>query len=122
MSARNLAPEMREQDHDERIRGVAMQAAHDAAQIPLLAGQRLHGTVRARSAGIEERVDIDARRRNDPVEKEAQRAQVMPWIRRAERRAEAALDPEQQRASPHISPGRSECWSDVQSDHGFFYS
>ena len=71
-----------------------MQAAHEAAEPPLLLRQVLHRRVRSLHAGVEERVQVHPGRCDQPEEQEAQRAQVSPGIgRRAEPDVEGLLQP-----------------------------
>jgi len=71
-----------------------MQAAHDAAEVPLLAGQILDRAVGFGRPGIEEDVEIDAGDRDDPVVEEAKGTKVIERVPlRAEDVVEQALEP-----------------------------
>jgi hypothetical protein len=67
---------MQEQDDDQCIRCVAMQAAHDAGGIPLVMGYVLHGLICIVDAGVEENVQVDSCTGDDPEEVPAQGAET----------------------------------------------
>ena len=67
-----------------------MEAADEAAQVPLFPRQVLDGLVDPLHAGVQHRVEIDPGRRHDPEQQEAQRTEMTPGIAA---RAEHAIEP-----------------------------
>ena len=103
---RELAQQVQHHDDHHGVGRVAMQAAHHAARIPLLVRQVLDRAVGRGDAGIEEDVEVDAADRDDPIEEEAERAQVVERVPgRREGAVEQALEPlETQSAGPCAPP------------------
>ncbi len=76
-----------------------MQAAHDAAQVPLVDGELLQRVVGVGHAGVEEDVDVDAADGNDPEQEPAQRTELHQRIQtRPEELLADLLQPQEQRA------------------------
>jgi hypothetical protein len=70
-----------------------MQAAHDAAGVPLNVGQVFQRLIGLVDASVEKNVEIDATDDGDPVEEPAERAQLVHGIPgRAEGTVEAIFD------------------------------
>ena len=67
-----LAKNMQNHDDDERIGCIAVQAAHDAGRVPLVMRDVLDRRIRIRDARVEEDIQVDTGRRDDPVEIPAQ--------------------------------------------------
>jgi hypothetical protein len=63
-----FAQQVQEHHQDEGVGGIAMQAAHHAAQIPLFPGQPADRVVDAFNAGIEHGVEIETAGDQDPEE------------------------------------------------------
>src|SRR5690606_28495729 len=63
--------------HDnESVGSIAVQAAHDARRVPLIMRHVFDGSEGVVNAGLEKDEQVDAADRNDPVEKEAERAEI----------------------------------------------
>jgi hypothetical protein len=75
-----VAQQVQDHGHYQGIGGVAMQAAQDPAGKPLAVRQGLHRRIRAGEAGLEERVDVQARRDDDPEQEVADGAEVVERI------------------------------------------
>ncbi|MFO1300755.1 MAG: hypothetical protein U1F17_10295 [Burkholderiaceae bacterium] len=75
-----LAQQVQDDHGDERVRRVAVQAAHHAARPPLAVRQRLDRRVRAVHAGVVEDVQVAAGQRDQPEQVEAQAAQLAQRI------------------------------------------
>jgi hypothetical protein len=92
-----FARQVQQHRQHQAVGGIAVQAAHDAAQPPLLVGVVLDRGVDVLDAGVEDDEEIDAGGQRDPEEIEAERAQVAPGIGGGtEEGVEEALDALQQ--------------------------
>ena len=83
------------QQHAEHhaVGGVAMQAAHHAADVPPVVRERLDRRVRFLDAGLEEDVEVEAARDDDPEQEVRDRAEVVERVVRfTERVVEHTLD------------------------------
>jgi hypothetical protein len=63
-----FAQQVQDDHDDERIRRIAVQAAHDAGGIPLIVGHVFDRRKRFDDSGIEKYVQVDAGSGGDPVE------------------------------------------------------
>jgi hypothetical protein len=72
------------------VGSITMQAAHDAAQIPLPVGDTLHRVVRVLHAGIVKSIDIKAADHDDPEHPVCDCAQI---IKRIQCRSENSIEP-----------------------------
>jgi len=82
----------------EPVRRVPVQASHDAAEVPLVVRQVLDGGVRFADAGLEEDVQVEAARDDDPEQEVGDRAEVVERIVRfAERAIEQTLEAKEQK-------------------------
>jgi hypothetical protein len=89
-----LPEDMHAHHQDHAVGGIAMQAAHHTAQIPLVMGQPLDRLVGRGRAGIEEDVEVNPTDRDDPVIEEAERAQLIERVpTAAETGVQAELKP-----------------------------
>ncbi len=72
---RKFPQQMQNNDDNQRVRGIAVQAAHDAGQVPLLVRDVLDGCIGIGHAGVKEDIQVDAGAEHDPEEIPAQRTQ-----------------------------------------------
>ncbi len=92
-----FAQEVQQHHQYQAVGGIAVQAAHDAAEPPLLVGVILDRGVDVFDAGVEDDEEIDAGGQRDPEEVEAERAQMPPRVAGgAEKGIEKTLDALQQ--------------------------
>src|SRR5574337_584296 len=71
---------MDERNRDQVVGGVAVEDAHEPGGVPLIVGYVFDGIERFIDPGAEEDEQIDAARDDDPVEEEAERAEVQKRI------------------------------------------
>ncbi len=64
---------MQDDDDNQRVRRITMQAAHDAGEVPLIMCDVLDGRIRIRNPGIEKDIQVDAGAEHDPEEIPAER-------------------------------------------------
>ena len=87
-----LAQQVEHHHQHQRVGGVAVEAPHDAARVPLHVGDALDRRPGVLDAGVEEDVEVDPGGGHDPVEEPGERAKLAEGIqRRGERRVENAL-------------------------------
>jgi len=105
-------------DHHHRHHGIgaiAMEAAHDAAEIPLFVCQVLDGGIDAMNAGLENDVEVDAGDQDDPKKQKPQSTQVIKGIELGpESGIEDPLQPQKEDAKSglegvHLGPLLSIC-------------
>ena len=84
-----LARQVQHHDDDQGVGGIAVQAAHDAAGVPLNVAYIFKRRIRLIDAGVEKDVKVDAADDDNPVEEPAQCAEV---AERVPRRGEGAVE------------------------------
>ncbi len=82
-----VAHEVQCHREDHAVGGVAVQAANDAPDPFLVVGHALDRKVGLGDAGIEEGVEVEARRHDDPEKPVAQRAEVVERVQPVRRRS-----------------------------------
>jgi hypothetical protein len=70
-----LPEDVQDDDDDECIGCVTVQAAHEPSRVPLVVGDVLDRRIGIRDAGVKEDIQVDAGRCDDPVEIPAERSQ-----------------------------------------------
>ena len=75
-----LLEHVQQHGDDHGVRGVAMQAAHDAGRVPLLVGHVFHGRVRAFDTAVKRDEQVNAADQDHPEQEKRQRAEMVQRI------------------------------------------
>ncbi len=105
-----VAQHVQQHQHHHRIRGVAVNAAQDAAEVPLVLGQRLHRAVGAADTGVKERIQVQAAAGDDPEQEKGDRTQVVERIQAIAKGAvEEGFNQHEQSAQRALQCGDHDC-------------